>query len=115
MSGHYENVDGHRVWTERSAVAPAGPETSGEVPADRRDLPAVPDALRDFLRLPEVYVHPDEQRCAVVISMPAYLARGLAELHPNPLQVRLAAQLIEAAEMDAAEAADERRTGWVFQ
>lgn len=102
-----EYIDGHR-WPQRAVTpdAPSRPETPPTPAPDQQDGTgaSLPNALRDFLRLPDVIVRPDEERCAVVIAMPSYLARSLAAFAPDPLQVRLAAQLVEAAEMDAADA-----------
>lgn len=67
---------------------------------------ALPD-LRELLHQPDVTVQADEFRCAVVICLPAATARAIAHAHPEPLQVLLAAQLIDAAEQDAA---DHRRS-----
>lgn len=94
MKGRYENVDGHPVFTP-SEDAPGRPLT------DQVGVRvALPDTLAEFLRLPDVHVRPDEAACEVVIAMPAYLGAALAERHPNPLQVRLAVALIDAAEQD---------------
>lgn len=94
MRGRVEWIDGHRRFTP------------DDTPEDARgarltDQAALPGALADFLRLPDVYVRPDEARAEVVIAMPSYLAYQLAPLCPNPLNVQLAAGLAEAAEQDA--------------
>lgn len=100
MSAGYEYVDGHRV--PRTSVAPEAP---APLPADRRQGSGetLPDSLTGLLHLPDVQVRPDEARCCVVICLPSYLARALAPLAPDPLQVDLCAHLIDGVEQDAAD------------
>jgi hypothetical protein len=89
----YEDIDGHRVWG--SAPTPAVPAPT---------VPQAPDSLTHLLHLPGVYVQADEDNAQVVIGMSPDHARAIADYAPNPLQVRLAAQLVDAALLDLEDA-----------
>lgn len=105
-AGRFENVDGHRVFVPTDA--PTGPEPGEQPRADQQVRSgALLDSLTALLHLPDVWVQADEARCAVVIAMPSHVARSLAPYATDPLQVLLAAQLVEAAELDAAAHRDE--------
>lgn len=88
MSGRYENVDGHRVWTE-SPTTSVAPEEPASASSDQVALAGALDDFPGFDVYPGYAMHAD----SVALHFPLTAVPALAELFPTEAEKLRAAAL----------------------